>query len=38
MERRMSYENESFVARFHVQRHGDGPSEVNEPYGRAIHS
>jgi hypothetical protein len=38
MEGRTSYEKESFVARFQVQRQLDGPREVNEPYGRAIHS
>jgi hypothetical protein len=38
MERRTSYEKESFVARFQVKRQRDGPREVNEPYGRAIHS
>jgi hypothetical protein len=38
MEGRTSYEKESFVARFQVQRQRDEPREVNEPYGRAIHS
>jgi hypothetical protein len=34
MERGTSYEKESFVARFQVQRQRDGPREVIEPYGR----